>query len=346
MHIFDLSQVRRKALVVVPKLLRGTANFERRPYSPGFSRRLPLTDLGDFKAIWRMSTFELVGCMSCHSGAAFAEPGMPLDLDCSCGETALQSNDNAPGARIAYSAWDRTTRWFHWINLVCVLALAVLGLAILNEKYFGVSADGKILLKTLHVYVGYVFAINLAWRVIWAFFGSSRARWRALLPVGRGYADALRQYIRGFLRGEPPSYLGHNPLGRLMVTLLLLLLVTQAVTGLVLAGTDLYKPPFGGAIAEWVTNGDANKLANLTPGSKDAVDPVAYDEMRNFRKPFVTTHEFSFYTLMVLILIHIAGVAITEVREKSSLVSAMISGEKMLTKAPIDEIQSPSGNKE
>ncbi len=48
-------------------------------------------------------------------------------------------------------------------------------------------------------------------------------------------------------------------------------------------------------IAEWVTNGDADKLANLTPGSKDAVDPVAYDEMRSFRKPFITIHEYSFY---------------------------------------------------
>jgi cytochrome b len=260
----------------------------------------------------------------------------------------MRDNDKAPGTRIAYSAWDLTTRWFHWINLLCVLALAVLGLAILNEKSFGVSADGKILLKTLHVYVGYVFAINLAWRLIWAFFGSSRARWRALLPVGRGYTDALSQYVRGFFRGEAPSYLGHNPLGRLMVSLLLLLLTAQAVTGLVLAGTDLYKPPFGGAIAEWVTNGDPDKLATLTPGSKDAVDPIAYDQMREFRKPFIATHEYSFYALVVLILLHIAGVVITEIREKSGLVSAMITGEKMLTEAPIDDRQtkSRSGNKD
>ncbi len=258
----------------------------------------------------------------------------------------MQNNDKAPATRIAYSAWDRTTRWFHWINFLCVLALVFLGLAILNEKSFGVTADGKILLKTLHVYVGYVFAINLAWRVIWAFFGSSRARWRALLPVGRGYTDALRQYVRGFFRGDAPSYLGHNPLGRLMVALLLLVLMTQAVTGLVLAGTDLYKPPFGGAIAEWVTNGDANKLAALRPGSKDAVDPIAYDEMRNFRKPFITTHGYAFYALMALILLHIAGVVITEIREKSGLVSAMISGEKMLAESPIDEADSRSDNKE
>lgn len=63
---------------------------------------------------------------------------------------------------VAYKVWDRTTRWFHWINVLGVLGLAVLGLAILNEKIFGASAEGKVVLKTLHTYVGYVFAANLA----------------------------------------------------------------------------------------------------------------------------------------------------------------------------------------
>lgn len=254
----------------------------------------------------------------------------------------MPANVNTRSSRNAHSVWDRTTRWFHWINALCVITLAVLGLAILNEKSFGVSADGKVLLKTLHAYVGYIFAINLTWRLVWAFVGNTHARWRAILPVGSGYATALRQYVRGFLSGRAPSYLGHNPLGRVMVSLLLLLLLTQAVTGLVLAGTDLYKPPFGGAIADWVTNGDANKLANLTPGSKEYVDPAAYDEMRSFRKPIVTTHLYAFYILMAAALLHIVGVVVTEIREKNGLISAMFSGEKALSVPPIDAQVAPS----
>ncbi len=87
---------------------------------------------------------------------------------------------------------------------------------------------------------------------------------RILPPVGRGYTDGLRQYVRGFLRGDAPSYLGHHPLGR----------------------------------------------------------------------------------LMLLIPLHIAGVVITEIRETSGLVSAMISGEKMLAEFPKDETESRSGDKE
>ena len=41
------------------------------------------------------------------------------------------------------------------------------------EKELGVTDNGKILLKTTHVWIGYVFAINLAWRIIWAFIGNA-----------------------------------------------------------------------------------------------------------------------------------------------------------------------------
>ena len=127
-----------------------------------------------------------------------------------------------------------------------------------------------------------------------------------------------------------------------MISLLLLILFSQAVTGLVLAGTDLFKPPFGGVIADWVTAGDSNRLANLKPGSKDFVDPTAYDEMRSFRKPIVTTHLYAFYLLMGAVLLHIAGVVVTEVREKSGLISAMFSGDKVFSETPVDVQAKPS----
>ena len=49
------------------------------------------------------------------------------------------------------SVWDAATRWFHWINLACVVALVAIGTAILFEKELGVTDSGKVLLKTTHV---------------------------------------------------------------------------------------------------------------------------------------------------------------------------------------------------
>ena len=210
-----------------------------------------------------------------------------------------------------------------------MLALGVLGLSLLNEEALGFSAEGKILIKTLHVYVGYVFAVNLLWRLVWTFVGNEHARWRAITPFYSGFFADLRQHL-----GGTHSCLGHNPLGRLMVSLLLLLLTTQALTGLVLAGTDLYKPPLGGVMAQWVTAGDAEKLALLQPGSKEHVDEAAYAEMRAFRKPIVTTHGLVFYVLLVAVALHILGTIVAEVRDKNGLVSAMFSGQKVFRQPP------------
>ena len=72
----------------------------------------------------------------------------------------------------SYAVWDAGTRWFHWINAVCVIALIVIGTVIINDKALGVTNDGKVTLKTIHAWIGYVFAINLLRRIAWAFFGN------------------------------------------------------------------------------------------------------------------------------------------------------------------------------
>lgn len=235
-----------------------------------------------------------------------------------------------------YAVWDRTTRWFHWINVLCVLTLIALGLVILQGSALGITNDGKVILKTLHVYVGYVFALNLAWRVVWGFVGGRHAHWSAVLPVGSAYVKALRAHFAAARAGQPRHYLGHTPLGRISVAVLLLLLLTQAVTGLVLAGTDLFFPPIGGWIAQWVAAPGIDP-STLVPYAKEMYDPTAWDSMRAFRKPYATLHVYSFYALCVMIVLHIAAVVIAELREGSGLVSAMFSGRKVLAGKPCDD---------
>lgn len=237
-----------------------------------------------------------------------------------------------------YSVWDRTTRLFHWINVLCIIGLMAIGIVILNAKILGVSGDGKVLLKTIHAYIGYVFVLNLLWRFFWAFVGNKFSRWKSILPGGDGYWRSVNVYVRGVRNHKAPQYLGHNPVAKLMVTFLFLLLTTQATTGLVLAGTDLYLPPFGHEIAEWVaaSGEEHEKIADLKPGSKEGVDPEAYAEMRDFRKPFITLHVYVFYTLLVTIILHIIAVVVTDIREKNGIISAMFTGKKVMSEKPLD----------
>ena len=234
-----------------------------------------------------------------------------------------------------YPVWDKTVRIFHWLNVLCVLGLIAVGTVILNAKVLGIPSDGKILLKTVHVYIGYIFALNLTWRIVWGFIGNRYARWTAMIPFGTEYRSQLSAMLSGIKSGKPVGFLGHNPIARLMVALLFLLLSVQAISGLVLAGTDVYMPPFGNTIKEWIAT-DSTTIESVKPYSKTGVDEAAYKEMRDFRKPFITTHYYVFYILLAAIFLHLMGVVVTELKERNGLVSAMFTGKKVFVEKPFD----------
>jgi cytochrome b len=221
--------------------------------------------------------------------------------------------------------WSRNIRLFHWVNVIAITLLIFIGLVILNGKLFGVSTDGKILLKTIHVIVGYVFAINLLFRLIIGFIGNAHERWSKVLPFGKGFLKALAD----FKQHKKSAYKGHNPVGKLMVLALLSLMSIQMISGLVIAGTDIYYPPFGNYFSQSIAI-DKQNIDVIKPYSKINVDEAAYKAMREIRKPFITVHVYAFYGLLFLIPLHILGVIVAERREKSALVSAMITGYKHL----------------
>lgn len=211
--------------------------------------------------------------------------------------------------------------------MFAITLLLALGLVIFNAGALGISVDGKILLKTLHVLVGYVFAINLLLRIVMGFFGKGYERWGKTLPFHKGFTTEFANFKHQQLK----KYKGHNPLGKLMVAALLLCMSVQMVSGLVLAGTDIYYPPLGQYFAERIAI-DGTQLEKIQPYSKENVDEQAYQEMRALRSPFITAHEYAFYALLFLIPLHIIGVIVSERREKTALVSAMINGYKYLPK--------------
>lgn len=239
-------------------------------------------------------------------------------------------NTSATGEPLApFRVWDRTQRVFHWLNVLCVIGLAGIGTVILFAGDLGIPNDGKILLKTVHVWVGYVFVINLLWRLVWGFIGGPYARWSALLPGGRDFGRELAGSIRDFARGRPSAEPGHSPLGRVAVTVLLAALLVQGVTGIILAGTDVYMPPLGGLFAEWVASPDMDP-AGVRPYAPETVNAQSYEAMRAFRAPVLETHETTYFILLGLISLHIAAAVLTDVRQGGGVISAMFTGRKFL----------------
>jgi Ni/Fe-hydrogenase 1 B-type cytochrome subunit len=250
-----------------------------------------------------------------------------------------QSSSSCNGAEHpfprSYSVWDLPTRLFHWINVICVTLLAFGGLLILYGGVFEIPKAGKITLKTIHSWIGYVFAINLLLRLAWAFIGNRYARWRAILPGGRGYLAAVAASVKGLFTKSARHYLGHNPLGRLSITTMLLLLLALAISGLMLASTDLFYPPAGHWIAKWVAAPGVDP-GSLVPGASEMVDKAAWDKMRAMRKPFIMVHLYGFYALMLLAFLHVVAVILAEIREGGNLISATVTGKKLLSGPPED----------
>jgi len=234
-----------------------------------------------------------------------------------------------------YKAWDLPVRIFHWVNFTTVIGLIFFGLLMLYKKELGItSMEAKISLKTIHVLIGYVFVLNLAFRILWGFIGNRYARWRAILPV-HGFFQSLRDYRASISADNPQQFIGHNPPGRLAVCALLLLMVVMAVTGLIRAGTDIYYPPFGSLVAEYVA-APGTDPASLIPYDPAGTEPARAERLKAFKEPFGFIHLYSAYTLMFLIIVHIVAVVFTEVRKGGSIISAMFSGRKVLSGKPVD----------
>jgi cytochrome b len=117
-------------------------------------------------------------------------------------------------------------------------------------------------------------------------------------------------------------------------------MLVMAVTGLMLAGTDLFYPPIGRWIANWVAAPGVDP-ATLVPYAPDTYDKTAYAAMRGeFRFPVGRIHYYGFYALLSVVLIHVVAVVVTELRDGGNLISAMVTGRKVLSEPPADQPRS------
>ena len=234
-----------------------------------------------------------------------------------------------------YKVWDIPTRLFHWINFLTTLGLIFMACIMMFKKELGITGlEAKMALKEVHIIIGYIFASNLLVRIIWGFIGGKYSRWRQIIP-NKGYVKQLRTYLASIKAGKPDTYLGHNPLGRLAVITMILLMLALVFSGLIRAGTDVYYPPFGGAIAQYIAI-DKTVAAEITPYNLQGTDPQKVAQVKVIKSFFGELHELAAFSLMFIIALHIFIVIRMEIREGGSVISAMFNGNKLLKAKPKD----------
>jgi cytochrome b len=146
---------------------------------------------------------------------------------------ASPKTQTAPTGRLV---WDWPVRVFHW-----GLVVSILGAFITNR--LGVSYFAY------HALFGYSVIVLVVFRVLWGFVGPRHARFSAFV---KGPLAVLR-YLHASGRGWATRHAGHNPLGALMVLLLLALLAAQAGFGLFANDEILEAGPFAGIVSKAVS---------------------------------------------------------------------------------------------
>ena len=199
--------------------------------------------------------------------------------------------------------WDPLVRLFHW-SLVAAFAIAWL------------TGDDE---SRLHELAGYAVVGLVLVRIVWGFIGTRYARFSDFVYR----PSAVLGYVREMLGRKPKHYLGHNPLGGVMVLALLASLLATGATGLAVQGAEQGTGPFA-ALATGAAPTMPGVIAKAVAGDDDE---DGNDEAEN-GEVWGELHELFANLTLLLVALHIAGVIIGSLLHRENLVRAMFTGRK------------------
>lgn len=195
-----------------------------------------------------------------------------------------QRGSNAPQPAASGPVWDPLVRITHW-----AVAIAVLSNYLLNR------AGG-----TWHNWIGWGLLAILALRFAWGFVGPREARFASFLPnpfAALRHMGALLARLGG--KGSAlPEYPSHNPAGAVMIYALWAMLALVSITGLVMTGGA--SPVRMSERQAIVDGGDWSTLAEDGEDSEEEGGSEWAEEV----------HEVAANLVVILALIHVAGVAL------------------------------------
>ncbi len=183
--------------------------------------------------------------------------------------------------------WDAPVRLIHWGLVLSLITLFV-----------SVNAGWM----RLHFYAGYTLSALLVFRLLWAVWGTTYARFSGFHFSLRG----LKQQVMAMARGEPLPSVGHNPAGSVMVVVLLVVLALQVVSGLMFSDDVFWYGPLNARAPEW--------LLNLAETLHPSLPPL----------------------ILALVATHVLAVLYHQFRMKEPLIGSMIHGRKPVEGAGVE----------
>lgn len=207
--------------------------------------------------------------------------------------------------------WQIPVRLTHWVNALCIVVLCFTGYYIHNpyvqvsaREAYGLTFMGN--MRAAHMIFAYIFIASILLRTYWAFYGGNEwASWKALVPFftpeGRGkFKQSLQYYL--FMRREPPTTMGHNPLAGFTYGIIVLLYFIQIFTGFALYGLG---DPGGTihAMTSWI---------------------FQYIDAQYIRM----MHNFIMWWLIAFVIHHVYSAFLVDSEEANGLMTSIFSGWK------------------
>lgn len=190
--------------------------------------------------------------------------------------------------------WDWPIRLMHWLLAILFTGLIITG-----------KSDGDYM--ALHFYFGYSLSAVIIARVIYGFLGSDFAKFKHFIH----HPIKVLRYSKALILGNGEGHLGHNPVGGVMVILLLLALTAQWGSGLFSSDEIFWFGPFYGTVS---------------------------DELS---EQLVAVHHLLPNVLLAMVALHILAVLYHELRFKERLVAAMLHGKKQPNELIEEPIKTP-----
>ena len=135
--------------------------------------------------------------------------------------------------------WELPVRYFHWINVLCILVLCVTGYLIGQPLAIQSGAEASFgywfgTVRFIHFVAAFVFFFIFIIRIYWGFAGNKYAKWYNYVPL-RKYQwveliDVLKIDIL-HIPGKPLHMIGHNALADMSYFMVFLAFILQSLTG-------------------------------------------------------------------------------------------------------------------
>ncbi|SOC82543.1 Ni/Fe-hydrogenase 1 B-type cytochrome subunit [Ensifer adhaerens] len=209
--------------------------------------------------------------------------------------------------------YEAPVRIWHWVNALAILTLALTGYFIgspLPSQPGEASANFLMgYIRFTHFAAGQVLAIFLILRVYWAIVGNKHARQIFYVPFwsGRFWSEWLHEVKwYTFIARQPKKYVGHNPLAQFTM----FFMVTLPMFFMVITGFALYSEGTGRDSWEYKLFG---WVFSIFPNSQD----------------IHTLHHLGMWVILTFVLVHIYVAVREDIMSRQSIISSMISGERL-----------------